>query len=37
MINQTAHKVDEFTALSDIALLTGVYQAVLERFFEKTS
>ena len=37
MINQTAHKVDEFAALSDIAMLTGVYQAVLERFFEQPS
>ena len=37
MISQTAHKVDEFAALSDIALLTGVYQAVLERFFEQPS
>ena len=37
MINQTAHKVDEFAALSDIATLTGVYQAVLERFFEQPS
>ena len=37
LINQTAHKVDEFAALSDIVLLTGVYQAVLERFFEQPS
>ncbi len=33
MINETAHKVDENVAVSDILALTDIYQAVLDGFF----
>jgi succinyl-diaminopimelate desuccinylase len=34
LLNATAHKVDEHTSLDDLARLTGIYGAVLERFFD---
>jgi succinyl-diaminopimelate desuccinylase len=33
LISQTMHKVDERVSLDDLARLTDVYQAVLERYF----
>jgi succinyl-diaminopimelate desuccinylase len=35
LISQTMHKVDERVAVEDLARLTEVYEAVLERFFER--
>ena len=36
-IGQTMHKSNECIALQDLAALTDIYTAVLERFFEKSS
>ena len=33
MINETAHKVDEYAAIADILALTDIYEAVLDGFF----
>jgi succinyl-diaminopimelate desuccinylase len=35
LISQTMHKVDERVTLDDLARLTDVYQAVLERYFDR--
>jgi succinyl-diaminopimelate desuccinylase len=37
LINLTAHKVDEFSTLDDIAALDKIYTRVLEGFFESSS
>ncbi len=37
LINLTAHKVDEFSTLDDIAALDNIYTRVLEGFFETSS
>ncbi len=36
LINETAHKVDENTAVNDIALLTNIYEEILARYFAST-
>ena len=33
LINESAHKVDENTAIKDIAALTNIYQEILTRYF----
>jgi succinyl-diaminopimelate desuccinylase len=35
LISQTMHKIDERVTLDDLARLTDVYQAVLERYFAR--
>src|SRR4029077_4693423 len=35
LVNLTMHKVDERVELADIAKLTAIYEAFLERFFER--
>jgi len=37
MINQTAHKVDEFSVVDDIHQLAEIYEVALNRFFERSS
>ena len=33
LVGQTMHQVDERTALADLATLTAVYRAILDRYF----
>ena len=35
LINQTAHKVDEFSVVDDIHQLAEIYEVALARFFER--
>jgi succinyl-diaminopimelate desuccinylase len=35
LVGQTMHKADEHVAVADIEALTRIYEAVLERFFER--
>jgi len=35
LLNATAHKVDEHVSLDDLARLTTIYRAVLERYFPR--
>ncbi|OHC74680.1 MAG: succinyl-diaminopimelate desuccinylase [Rhodospirillales bacterium RIFCSPLOWO2_12_FULL_58_28] len=35
LIAETAHKVDEHVAVADLATLTGIYQAVLDGYFQE--
>ncbi len=37
LINQTAHKVDEFSIVADIHQLADVYEVALNRFFERST
>jgi succinyl-diaminopimelate desuccinylase len=33
LVGQTMHQVDEYTAVADLATLTAVYRAILDRYF----
>jgi succinyl-diaminopimelate desuccinylase len=33
LVGQTMHQVDERTAVGDLATLTAVYRAILDRYF----
>jgi succinyl-diaminopimelate desuccinylase len=33
LVGQTMHQVDERTAVADLATLTAVYRAILDRYF----
>lgn len=37
LINQTAHKVDEFSTLADIRALADIYRAVLDAYFAEAA
>ena len=37
LINQTAHKVDEFSNVDDIHQLADVYEAALNNFFKRST